>query len=130
MFRNYFKTALRNFTKNKAFSFINIFGLAIGLTCFVLITVFVYDELSYDRYAADANNIYRVNLNVTGNGDVAVYPNVDFAVGEGMRNAFPEIKSFTRISPSSDFVKYNDKQFKEDKLAFADSNFLQMFSIP
>lgn len=130
MFRNYFKTALRNFTKNKAFSFINIFGLAIGLTCFVLITVFVYDELSYDRYAADANNIYRVNLNVTGNGDVAVYPNVDFAVGEGMRNAFPEIKSFARMTPAKDFVKYDDKQFKEDKLAFADSNFLQMFSIP
>lgn len=130
MFKNYLKTALRNFTKNKAFSFINIFGLAIGLTCFVLITVFVYDELSYDRYAADANNIYRVNLNVTGNGDVAVYPNVDFAVGEGMRNAFPEIKSFARMTPAKDFVKYDDNQFKEDKLAFADSNFLQMFSIP
>ncbi|MGN6213244.1 ABC transporter permease [Parafilimonas sp.] len=130
MFKNYLKTALRNFTRNKAFSFINIFGLAIGLTCFVLITVFVYDELSYDRYAADANNIYRVNLNVTGNGDVAVYPNVDFAVGEGMRNAFPEIKSFARMAPAKDFVKYDDKQFKEDKLAFADSNFLQLFSIP
>lgn len=130
MFKNYLKTALRNFTRNKAFSFINIFGLAIGLTCFVLITVFVYDELSYDRYAADANNIYRVNLNVTGNGDVAVYPNVDFAVGEGMKNAFPEIKSFARMAPAKDFVKYDDKQFKEDKLAFADSNFLQLFSIP
>jgi putative ABC transport system permease protein len=92
--------------------------------------VFVFDELSYDKYPADANNIYRVNLSVTGNGDVAVYPNVDYAVGEGMKNAFPEVKSFTRITTAGDFVKYNDKQFKEDKLAFADSNFLQMFSIP
>ena len=92
--------------------------------------VFVFNELSYDKYPADAKNIYRVNLSVTGNGDVAVYPNVDYAVGEGMKNAFPEIKSFTRITPASDFVKYDDKQFKEDKLAFADSNFLQMFSIP
>ncbi len=130
MFKNYFKTAIRNFRKNKTFSFINIIGLAIGLTCFVLIAVFVFDELSYDRYPVDAKNIYRVNLGVIGNGDAPVYPNVDFAVGEGMKNAFQEVKDFTRLSNASDFVKYNDKQFKEDKLAFADSNFLQMFSIP
>jgi putative ABC transport system permease protein len=130
MFKNYFKTALRNSMKNKTFSFINIIGLAIGLTCFVLIAVFVFDELSYDRYVANAKDIYRVNLSVTGNGDVAVYPNVDYAVGEGMKNAFPEIKDFTRLSPATDFVKYDDKQFKEDKLAFASANFLQMFSIP
>ncbi|MEJ7678081.1 MAG: ABC transporter permease [Segetibacter sp.] len=130
MFKSYLKITFRNFRKNKTFSLINIIGLAIGLTCFALIAVFVYDELNYDTYAADAKDIYRVNLSVTGNGDVAVYPNVDFAVGEGMKNTFPEIKYFTRLSPAPDFVKYNDKQFKEDKLAFADSNFLQMFSIP
>lgn len=130
MFSNYLKTAWRNLMKNKAFSFINIIGLAIGLTCFILIAIFVYDELNYDTYATDAENIYRVNLNVTGNGSVDVYPNVDFAVGEGMKAAFPEIKDFTRMWPSSDFVKYNDKQFKEDKLAFADANLLQLFSIP
>ncbi len=130
MLTNYFKVALRNFKTSKVFSFINIIGLAIGLTCFILITVFVYDELSYDRYTADAKDIYRVNLNSTGNGSIDVYPNVDFAVGEGMKNAFPEIKDFTRLSAATDFVKYNDKQFKEDKLAFADGNFLQLFSIP
>jgi len=130
MFKNYFKTAWRNLMKNKTFSFINIVGLSIGLTCFVLITVFVVDELSYDRYPADAKDIYRVQLSVTGYGDVAVYPVVDFAVGEGMKNAFPEIKDFTRLSPATDFVKYDDKQFKDDKLAFASPNFLQMFSIP
>ncbi len=130
MFKNYFKTAFRNFKKNKVFSFINIVGLAIGLTCFMLIAVFVYHELSYDTYTTDAKDIYRVNLNVTGNGSIDVYPDVDFAVGEGMKNAFPEVKDFTRISTATDFVKYNDKQFKEDKLAFADYNFLQMFAIP
>ncbi len=130
MFKNYFKTAIRNFKKNTIFSFINIVGLAIGLTCFVLIAVFVYNELNYDTYAGEAKDIYRLNLNVTGNGDIAVYPMVDFAVGEGMKNAFAEIKDFTRLSPSTDFVQYNHKQFKEDKLAFADDNFLQMFSVP
>ena len=130
MFSNNLKIAWRNLMKNRTFSFINITGLAIGLTCFVLIVMFVYDELKYDRYPAEAKNIYRVNLLATGNGDVAVYPDVDYAVGEGMKNAFPEIKTFARLSPATDFVKYNDKQFKEDKLAFADSNFLQLFSIP
>ena len=96
----------------------------------MLIAVFVYNELSYDKYPADAKNIYRVNISVTGNGDVAVYPNVDVAVGEGIKNAFPEVKASTRLSRLSDFVKYDDKQFKEEHLAFADSNFLQIFSIP
>ncbi|HVZ97473.1 MAG TPA: ABC transporter permease [Chitinophagaceae bacterium] len=130
MVKNYLKTAIRNLRKNKVFSFINIFGLAIGLCCFMLIALFVYSELSYDQYPAGAKNMYRVLLSVTGNGDVAVYPDVDWAVGPGIRDAFPEVKAFTRVSPATDFVKYNDRQFKESKLAFADSNFLQLFSIP
>ncbi|MFN8353104.1 MAG: ABC transporter permease [Spirosomataceae bacterium] len=130
MLSNYLIIAKRNLWTHKAFSLINIVGLAIGLACFILIAVFVYDELNYDTYAAHAKNIYRVQINVTGNGDVAVYPNVDFAVGEGMKNAFPEIKNFTRLNRASDFVKYKDTQFKENNLAFADPNFLQFFSIP
>jgi len=130
MFKNYFTTAIRNLKKNKAFSFINIFGLAIGLTSFMFIAVFVLNELSYDKYPARAKNIYRVILSVTGNGDIAAYPMVDVAVGEGMKKAFPGIEATTRLAAAQDFVKYDDKQFKEKKLAFADSNFLQLFSIP
>jgi len=130
MIKNYFKIALRNLKRNKAFSFINIFGLAIGLTSFMLIAVFVLNELSYDKYPAQAKNMYRVILSVTGNGDIAAYPMVDVAVGEGMKNAFPEIKATTRLASAQDFIKFNDKQFKEKQLAFADSNFLQLFSIP
>ncbi len=129
MIKNYFRIALRNLKKHKAFSFINIFGLAVGLTCFMLISAYIYNELTYDRYPDEAENIYRVNLSVTGNGNVAVYPDVDVAVGKGMKDAFPEVKSFARIFGISDYVKYEDKQFKEDHLTFADSNFLEMFSI-
>jgi len=131
MIRNFFKIAFRNLKKNKVFSFINILGLAIGLTCFMLIAAFVYNELEYDRYPANAENIYRVQLSTIGNGDVAVYPDVDVAVGEGMKTAFPEIKASTRLSrASTEFVKYNNRQFKEEHIAFVDSNFLQVFSIP
>jgi len=130
MIKNYFKMAWRNLSKNKVFSIINISGFAIGLTCFVLIAVFVINELSYDKYPTQAKDIYRVQLSVTGNGDVAVYPLVDVAVGEGIRNTFPEVRTFTRLWQVSDFVKYNDRQFKEEHLSVADSNFLQVFSIP
>ena len=130
MLKNYFKIALRNFRKSKIFSFINIFGLAVGLTCFMLIAAYVYNELSYDRYPKDAKDIYRVILSVQGNGNEVVYPAVDVAVGEGIKNTFPEVKEFARLVPTSEYVKYSDKQFKEEHIAFADSNFLQMFSIP
>jgi len=130
MIKNYFKIAWRNIVRNKTFSAINVFGLATGLACFMLIAVFVFSELSYDKYPANAQNIHRINLSVTGNGNVAVYPNVDLAVGEGIKKTFPEVKAFTRVAPVVDFVKYDDKQFKEEHLAFADSNFLQIFSIP
>ena len=131
MIKNFVKIAIRNLRKNKAFSFINIFGLAVGLTSFLLIASFVYNELSYDNYPADAKNIYRVKLSAVGNGEVAVYPNVDIGVGPGIKQAFPEIISFTRLTQSGPvFVKYDEKQFKEEHLAYADSNFLQVFSIP
>jgi putative ABC transport system permease protein len=131
MIKNYFKIALRNLWKNKVFSSINIFGLAMGLACCMLIAVYVYDELSYDKYPEKAGQIYRVEVNVTGNGGVETYPNVDIAVGEGMKNAFPEVQASTRLMGGREFfVKYGDKQFKEQKLASADSNFLQIFSIP
>jgi putative ABC transport system permease protein len=60
MFKNYFKIAVRNLWKNKGFSSINIFGLAIGIACSLLIFLFVKDEVSYDRFNKDADNIYRV----------------------------------------------------------------------
>ncbi|PWT97424.1 MAG: cell division protein FtsX [Bacteroidetes bacterium] len=130
MLKNFIKSAFRNLKKSKAFSVINILGLAIGLTCFALIAVYVYYELSYDKYPEEADNIYRVHIMVAGNGDVAEYPNVDVGVGEGMKNAFPQIKDFTRLAPARDFIKYDVTQFKEPRLAFADANFLKMFSIP
>ncbi|WP_336517594.1 ABC transporter permease [Pollutibacter soli] len=130
MFKNFLLIAWRNIRKQKSFSFINIFGLAVGLTCFMFIAVYIHNELTYDKYPAQAKNIYRVHLSVAGNGDVAEYPNVDVAVGAGMKAVYPEILNFTRIAPATDFVKYENRQFKEKKLAFVDSGFLRFFSLP
>ncbi|WP_315815869.1 ABC transporter permease [Paraflavitalea speifideaquila] len=131
MIKNYFKIAWRNLVKNKTFSFINVFGLSVGLTCFILIAAFVYNELSYDRYAAQSEHIYRVNLNVDANGGTASYPMVDAAVGKGIQQVFPEVQAVTRYQNGGRlFARYKDKQFKEEKVAFLDSNFLEIFSIP
>ena len=128
MIKNYFKIAWRNIVRNKAFSAINIFGLAVGFTCCLLISAFLYDELSFDKYPSHSKDIYRVELNVE-NRDF--YSTVDVAVGEGINNAFPEVLASTRLMKwTSIFVKNDDKQFKEPILAFADSNFLGMFEIP
>lgn len=131
MIRNYIKIAWRNVVKNKAFSFINVFGLSVGLACFMLIAAFVYDELSYDRYPANATSLYRVGLHLDENGGTTDFPLVDAAVGQGIKNAFPEVASTTRYGGGgAQYIQYNDKKFKEEKIAYLDSNFLECFSIP
>lgn len=131
MFKNYVKIALRIFRKDKSHSFINIFGLAMGLACCMLIAVYVFDELSYDDDNPIAKQIYRVELNATGNGNIETYPTVDIAVGKGITDAYPEVQSFTRLlKQRATYVKYEEKQFKESKLATVDANFLQIFNIP
>jgi putative ABC transport system permease protein len=131
MIRNFIITALRNLRRNKVFSFINIFGLAVGLACCMLISAYLYNELSYDTSAANAKQMYRVILGSNENGGGSEYPVVDVAVGQGIKNAFPEVLASTRISRNGPaFVKYNNKQFKEDKVVRIDSNFLKLFSIP
>ena len=117
--------------KKKAFSFINIVGLAVGMTCCILIAAFVTDELSYDQYPVRANQMYRVELHLTENGGITDFSNVDAGVGPGIQAAFPEVLAATRISPYGQvFMRYREKQFKEQSMAMADANFLELFSIP
>ena len=128
MIKNYFKIAFRSLLKNKAFASINIFGLAVGFTCCLLISGFLYSELSYDKFPKDAKDIYRVEINVE-NKDF--YSAADNAVGRGMKNAYPEILDYTRmLNWKNIFVKYENNQFKEPAIGLVDSNFLQFFSIP
>ena len=131
MIENYIKSAWRNLRVNKIFSFINIFGLAVGLTCCMFIGAYLYNELSYDTYAANAKQIYRVGLHTIENGGTTDFPMVDVAVGPGIKNAFPEVLAGTRLENYKPaFIKYGNREFKEEKLAVADSNFFSFFSIP
>ena len=131
MIKNYLTIAWRSLTKNKVFSFINIFGLAIGLTCCMLISAYIYQEVTYDTYPVNAKNIYRVGLHLTENAGVTDFALVDAAVGQGIKNNIPGVAASTRISGrGSVYVKYDDKLFKEEHFSIADSNFLAMFSLP
>jgi putative ABC transport system permease protein len=131
MIRNYIKTAWRNLVKNKVFSFINIFGLAVGLACCMLIASYLYSELTYDTYSTHSNHLYRVSVKTLANGGVTDFGSADVAVGPGIKNAYPQVVAYTRIfQQGPTFVSFGDKQFKEKKTAVADSNFLRMFSIP
>ncbi len=131
MIRNYIKTAWRNLVKNKVFSFINVFGLAVGLACCMFIAAYLYSELTYDTYSVNSNQLYRVGLTTLGNGSVTDFPMVDVAVGPGMKRIYPQILDATRLSRRGPmFVVYKNRQFKEEKTVSVDSNFLRLFSIP
>ena len=131
MIRNYIKTAWRNLVKNKVFSFINVFGLAVGLACCMFIAAYLYSELTYDTYSINSKQLYRVGVTTLGNGSVTDFPMVDVAVGPGIKRVYPQVSAFTRLTNRGPvFVTYKDRQFKEQKTVLVDSNFLQLFSIP
>ncbi|MDB5130289.1 MAG: macB 8 [Mucilaginibacter sp.] len=131
MIKNFIITAWRNLKGNKVFSFINIFGLSVGLTCCMLIGAYLYQELTYDTYPAQARQLYRVALHSNGDNAAADFPSVDIAVGQGIKSAFPEVLASTRLTNLGNvFVKYGNNQFKENKVVLIDSNFFKLFSIP
>ena len=136
MLRNYFKVMFRNLLKNKIFSLINLFGLAVAIACSLLIFLFVKDELSYDKFHKDSRNIYRVVRNLVNEEGIEI-PDAKTppALAIAARNEIPEVTSATRVYVNPDwggnyFMKYADKKFNEQNLFFVDSNFFDVFTFP
>lgn len=133
MLKNYFKTAFRNLVKHKVNTAINIAGLALGLTAFILISAYVHFENSFDRMHNDADNIYRVESSFyKGNELTDDWATSTNGYAPAMQKQFPEINSFTRINwnNAERIVRYNDIKFREQHVCFADSNFFSFFSFP
>lgn len=134
MLQNYFKVALRNILKHKFFSIINIVGLVIGMSCCLMIFVYVQDELSYDRFHQGYENIYRIGLHGRVSGQEIMTSNSSLPVGPAMKNEIPGIEESLRLRLTtfgSGFAMRNeDKIFTEEKIFFADSNFFTFFSFP
>ncbi len=132
MIRSYLRTALRNLMKYKFISFINLFGLTIGLACCLLITTYIINELSYDKYNVNAENIYRVHRSFNNtNGAVSLtLCTVSPPFGYYFPNDFPEIKKMTRLLDNGPIpARYKDKILTERGLFMADENLFDVFSL-
>ena len=133
MLKNYLKIALRNILKHKGYSFINIVGLAVGMASCILILLYVHDELSYDRYHAQADRIYRVTrewFNSDGSSSLHL-GHVAPPIGPLLQADFPDIEQMVRIRAGGDpLLRYQDKVFQEDRFYFADPGIFQLFTLP
>lgn len=131
MIRNYFKIAFRNLTKNKVYSFINIFGLAIGITTCLIITLFIQDELSYDKFNEKADQIVRVVFKAKMNGELIKEASTMAPTAQTLKKDYPEVLAGTRLRSYGTLkVSANDKIFRDDKFAYADANFFEVFTLP
>jgi putative ABC transport system permease protein len=129
MFQNYFKVALRNILKNKFYSALNISGLALGLAACFIIGLYVIDELSYDKFHYDHENVYSVALRGVISGQEIYTSNSSPPVGPAMIAGIPGVESMVRINTYGALVmKYEDKAFTEMKAMDVDSNFFRFFS--
>ncbi len=121
MFKNYFKISFRNMARNKLQSFFNVFGLAIGIACCILITMHVRYQLGYDRHIPDLDNIYRVTINSGG-------PYTPARLVKQMRADYPEIVSGTRVNGTFEaVVKVGDEYIIQPNCIIADSTFFEVF---
>ncbi|MFN7116219.1 MAG: ABC transporter permease [Saprospiraceae bacterium] len=132
MFQNYFRIALRHLTRNKIYSFINVFGLAIGLACFILITTYVLFELSYDRFHESGERIFRLTSVGSFGGEAREFSSTPTAAYPTFKREFPEVEMGVRIYDLSAFsprvVRYKDNLFEEKGFLYADSTFFNLFS--
>jgi putative ABC transport system permease protein len=129
MFKTYFKLAYRNIVKDKAYSIINISGLAIGLASSILILLWVQNELSYDKFHKNALQIYRVNSDF---GDSKTAAN-SAGMPEGLKAEMPVIKNTVRLGQgqsATTLLETGGKKFEEKQVFYADPSFLDVFSFP
>lgn len=130
MLKHYFKISWRNILSSKGFSFINIFGLSTGLTAFVLIMLYVVDEMSYDQHHVHGENIYRVSIQGSTDKWVSTSP----LVSQGLQDDFPEVERSTRLLrlPGSNQVLLSEDTkktiFFETNGYYVDSTFFDVFT--
>jgi putative ABC transport system permease protein len=128
MLRNYFKIAFRNITRHRAYSIINISGLAIGMASSILILLWVQNELSYDKFHKNAGQIYRITCDLGDSKTVGT----PAGMPAGLKAEMPVIKNTVRLAPGypSILLKAGNKKFQEKRVFYADPGFLDIFSFP
>jgi putative ABC transport system permease protein len=127
MIGNYFKVASRNILKRKMFSFINAFGLSIGIALCILIYLFIQDEKSFDQFHSNKNQIYRMEAKRNPKDPSVRDPWLQFGLQNALKDELPEVKYATRFNNLKAVVRYRDKIFSE-QVVYADADFFRMFS--
>jgi len=131
MLKNYFKIAWRNLARNRVFSAINIAGLAIGLASCMLISLYVIDELSFDRFHEKSDRIVRATFKGTMQGGIINESHVMPPTAAALKADYPEVLESTRLRQGGKpLVLLNNKLYTDEKLAFVDSNFFSVFTLP
>ena len=132
MFKNYLKVAFRNLWRHKVYSFINLFGLSIGIALAVLVLLFIRDELSYDSFHERPDRIYRIAQIENHNGELVSYMRIGPAITTRMLTDFPEsVETAVRLLGVGEvWTKFGDKLFRETRLFIVDETFFDVFSFP
>lgn len=121
---------LKAFKRDPFYSFINLFGLAIGLTSAFLIYIYIQDELNYDKYFKSSERIYRLEANFNIKGKDDKFAVSQFPLAPTLMDEYPEIESYTRLFPADAlFFEKGSDFFKEDSIYFADSTVTEVFSL-
>ncbi len=132
MLKNYLKTSFRFLLKNKTYSFINIFGLALGTLCCVYLILYVTDQYSYDKHQPDAKNIYRITTKTDLSGDKHYGGASSPPIAPAMKRDFGEVLQYTRVVSTLGVTKslltYKEKSFYENDALYVDSTFFQLFN--
>ena len=136
MIRTYIRLALRSLLKNKAFAFINVFGLATGLTCCLLISMYIFQELSYDKHHAAGDRVYQIGTASTHEGVIKRYSTTPAPLAPTMQQEYPEVEGFTRLMKAFEddktLFQYTTgkevKSFYEAQGYLADSSFFDFFT--
>lgn len=131
MLKNHIKIAWRNIIKNKGVFSINIMGLALGIASCLIITLFVIDELSYDKFNEKANEIARVVFRAKVNGEEIKEGAVMAPVGRTLKQEFPEVLDATRIRRiGTPKITIENQSYRDGAFAFVDANFFNVFTLP
>ncbi|MCP4724675.1 MAG: FtsX-like permease family protein, partial [bacterium] len=134
MFKNYLKIAFRNIKRHKAYSFINISGLAVGIVCCVFIILWIQNQLSYDRFNENLDYLYRVYIEYPSGNSSVLSSHSSPVVSGWLKEDFPEIKNAARfaldINTKQILVKHDSKQFYEEEFGFGDAELFELFTFP
>ena len=128
MFKNYLKIAFRNIIKRKLFSLITVIGLAVGITCCLLIMLYVKQELGYDTFYPNADNIYRVGHSVIRPTRTGISAATPTPLAPALKLEYPEIEHITRVYFDSQVLfEFDEKQIYEENVIYADPDFFNVF---